>query len=112
MAFDREQREALHLLRAIEEGTTPVASVRHLVDEADPALLHLIFSWLRSRYANHPAAEGVLGRMVELSQSSSVSAKLREGKADPIVSWFEEEHGYRDFSAEDFISLVVEKLES
>jgi hypothetical protein len=112
MAFEREEREALYLLQSIENGTSPIASIRHLVDEADPALVHLIFSWLRTRYAKHPAAEGVLGRMVELSKNASISAKLREGKSDAIVSWFEEEHDYREFSASDFIALVVEKLES
>jgi hypothetical protein len=36
---------------------------------------------------------------------------MREGKTDPIVAWFEEEHGYRDFGAAEFIALVVDKLE-
>ena len=36
---------------------------------------------------------------------------MREGRSDVIVTWFEEEHSYRDFGASDFIALVVEKLE-
>ena len=113
MAFAQEQREALYLLQSIEEGTLPVADVRNLIEEADPALVYLIFTWIRNRYgAGHPAAEGVIGRLVELTSSyNSVNAKITEGKADPIVTWFEEVHNYRDLSASDFIELVVEKLE-
>ena len=42
---------------------------------------------------------------------NSIKAKMREGKSDVIVNWFEEEHTYRDFTAEQFIALVIEKLE-
>ncbi len=113
MEFAQEQREALHLLEGIENGTLDAAAAGHLIDEADPALVYLIITWLRSRYgADHPAAEGVIGRLVELTSGySSVNAKMREGKTDPIVAWFEEEHSYREFGASEFIALVVEKLE-
>jgi hypothetical protein len=113
MAFEREQREALYLLEGIENGTINTVNAASLVDEADPALVYFIFTWLRERYgADHPAAEGVIGRLVELTDGhGSVKAKMREGKADSIVEWFEEEHSYRDFSASAFIELVIEKLE-
>ena len=113
MAFEQERREALYLLQGIENGTLRSADAAHLIAEADPALVYLILTWIRSRYSgDHPAAEGVLGRLVELSsRHAAVKAKMREGKADPIVAWFEEEHGYRDFRAEEFIALIVEKLE-
>ncbi len=113
MAFAQEQREALHLLEGIESGTLHATDAGSLIDEADPALVHFIFTWLRNRYGgDHPAAEGVIGRLVEITRGhSSVNAKMREGKTDPIVAWFEEEHSYRDFGASDFIALVVEKLE-
>ncbi len=113
MTFEREQREALHLLEGIENGTLQTVEAGSLIDEADPALVYLIFTWLRTRYGgDHPAAEGVIGRLVELTGSySSVNAKMSEGKSDPIVIWFEDEHTYRDFGARDFIALVVEKLE-
>lgn len=111
MAFAREQREALHLLEGIENGTLSTSEAGHLIDEADPALVYLIVTWLRSRYgADHPAAEGVIGRLVELT-GGSVKDKMREGKADPVVTWFEEEHSYRDLAANDFVELIVEKLE-
>ena len=113
MAFEQEQREARHLLQGIENGTLSTAAAGSLVDDADPALVYLIFTWLRERYgADHPAAEGVIGRIVELTNGhNTVKAKMREGKADPIVQWFEEEHSYRDFGCDDFVELVIEKLE-
>ncbi len=113
MAFVQEQREAMRLLQSIETGTLPTSEIGSLVDAADPALVYLIFTWLRARYGGgHPAAEGVIGRLVELSNRyDSINAKVREGKHDPIVNWFEGEHEYRSFDATDFIALVVEKLE-
>jgi hypothetical protein len=113
MAFEQEQREALYLLQGIENGTLGAAESGRLVDEADPALVYLIFTWLRRHYgADHPAAEGVIGRLVELSNGhSSAKAKMREGKIDPIVVWFEEQYSYRSFDGDKFIELVVGKLE-
>lgn len=112
MAFAQEQREALHLLEGIENGSLSASQASHFIEDADPALVYFIFTWLRSRYANHPAAEGVIGRLVELTNTySTVKAKMREGKSDSIVSWFEEEYNYRDFTAASFIELIVEKLE-
>ena len=111
IAFEQEQREALHLLEGIENGTLRTNDASHLVDEADPALVYLIFTWLRNRYADHPAAEGVIGRLVELSNRGSAKAKMSEGKRDPIVSWFEEEYSYKEFTKQAFIALIVEKLE-
>ncbi len=113
MAFELEQREALHLLSGIENGSIRTSEAAHLIGQADPALVYLILTWIRSRYGgDHPAAEGVLGRLVELtSKHAAVAAKMREGKADSIVAWFEEEHAYRDFGDLEFIALIVEKLE-
>jgi len=113
MAFEQQQREALHLLEGIENGTLSTVEAGSHIDDADPALVYLIFTWLRTRYGgDHPAAAGVIGRLVELTGGySTVNAKMREGKSDPIVTWFEDEHSYRELDARDFIALVVEKLE-
>lgn len=113
MAFEQEQREALHLLQGIENGSLSAIASRQLVDEADPALVYLVFTWLRNRYgADHPAAEGVVGRLVELTNGrGTAKAKMVEGKQDAIVTWFESEHSYKEFSEQSFIALIVEKLE-
>lgn len=101
------------MLEGLENGTLDVSTSAQLIDEADPALVYLIFTWLRKRYGgDHPAAEGVIGRLVELSnRPGSVKAKVAEGKADPVVAWFEDSYAYRDLDARAFIALVVEKLE-
>ena len=114
MAFDIEQRDALHLLQGIENGTMNASEAAHVISESDPALVYLLLTWLREHYGrDHPAGEGVLGRLVELtSKHASVKATMREGKADSIVAWFEEAHEYRTFNAVGFVALVVEKLES
>lgn len=83
-----------------------------LVEDADPALLYLIFRWLRKHYVDHVNADTVIGRLVELGNRGSIPAKMKEGQADPVVEWFEDAYSYRDLSAKDFIELVVEKLES
>ncbi len=112
MAFAQEQREALHLLQGIENGTLSTSQASHLVDEADPVLVYFIFTWLRKRYEGHPASEGVLGRLLELTQGhSNVKNAMSEGAEDSIVAWFEDEYSYRDLSAAEFIEIVVEKLE-
>ncbi len=113
MAFAQEQQDALYLLEGIENGTLAASSAARRIEEADPALSYFIVTWLRERYGrDHPAAEGVIGRLVELTSGyRTVKAKLAEGKRDPIVAWFEEEYSYRDFDAKHFIELVVEKLE-
>ena len=113
MAFELEQQDALHLLRGIEEGTLATSEAAHRIENADPVLVYFIVTWLRTRYSNHPAAEGVLGRLVEIGRATSkLDAKFREGKTDSLVEWFEDEHEYQALDATDFIRVVVEKLES
>jgi hypothetical protein len=35
----------------------------------------------------------------------------RTGEQDPIVTWFEDAHEYRDLERSEFISMIVDKLE-
>ena len=113
MNFAHEQRAAAHLLSLLEDGSHPTVHVRPFYEEADPALVYFLFAWLRAHYhAAHPAAEGVLGRIVALvSASDIVARKAREGERDSLVSWFEETYNYRDLDRDEFVALIVEKLE-
>ena len=113
MSFKQEKREARRLLAAIEDGRLNATDTAHLVNDADPALVHFVFAWIRARYpSSHPAADGVLGRLTELCERFPKAARLaKEGESDSVVAWFEEEHDYRDFRADEFIDLIVEKLE-
>lgn len=80
--------------------------------EADPALVHFIFRWLRKRYRDHPAAEGVLGRLAEVCNAHrDLTRHAKAGQDDPVVHWFEGAYKYKDLEAAEFIDIIVEKLE-
>ena len=112
MSFEQEKRAALRILHAVENGGLTARATYDLVEDADPALIHLIFAWIRTHYPpHHPAAEGVLGRLVEVCRFPKVAGLMREGASDPIVTWFEDTYEYRELDAQGFIDLVVEKLE-
>jgi hypothetical protein len=114
MSFEHEKREARRLLGAIEDGRVSTADTYHLAVDADPALLHLLFGWLRAHYpSSHSASDGVLGRLGALcTEYPKVARRARTGESDSIVAWFEETHSYREFGPDRFIDLVVDKLES
>jgi hypothetical protein len=82
-----------------------------LVEDADPALIYLIFTWLRKRYADHPNSDAVIGRLVEVSNRPKVAKLMKEGQADVVVQWFEETYSYRELDKNQFIELIIEKLE-
>lgn len=111
MALEHEQRVAHHLLESIEGGTLSSTELFALVDDADPALLYLVVTWLRKHYSDHVNADAVIGRLVELSGKGTIAQKMKEGQTDPVVQWFEENYSYRKLEAKDFIELIVEKLE-
>lgn len=113
MAYELQQKAALRILQGIEEGTMSRADSLALVEEADPALVYLIFTWIRNHYGpSHAASDAVLGRLLAISGSASVAAKLKEGQKDSVVEWFEDAYAYRELDAKEFIALVVDKLES
>lgn len=85
-----------------------------LVDQADPALVYLLFTWIRNRYAaSHPASDAVIGRLLAISNRyNAVPKKMKEGQADPVVEWFEDSYSYRDLGSKEFVALIIDKLES
>ena len=111
MGFEQEQRAALRILEGIEEGSMSTADSYGLVEDADPALVYLIFTWLRKRYSEHTNSDAVIGRLVEVSNRPKVAKLMKEGQADPVVQWFEETYSYKDLDKKQFIELVIEKLE-
>ena len=113
MSFDNEKRTARRILAGIEDGKPSVSATFDLINEAEPVLVSLIFGWIRAWYpSSHPAADGVLGRLAELCTKHPKAARMaKEGESDSIVAWFEDQYGYRDFRADEFVELIVEKLE-
>ena len=112
MAYEQEQRAAMRILEGIEEGKMSATDLLSIVEEADPALVYLIFTWMRKRYADHPNSDAVIGRLLAISDRGSVPNLVKEGHADPVVAWFEDGYSYRDLDAKEFIELIVDKLES
>jgi len=102
------------MLQGIELGTMTPEESFELLDAADPTLVHFIFKWLRKHYhRDHEMADEVRARLKEVMNGyRSLTRKAKEGEADAIVDWFEGNHKYRELSAEEFIDLVVDKLES
>jgi hypothetical protein len=111
MALEQEQRAALRILEGIEEGVMSTSDSLALVEDADPALIYLLFTWLRKHYADHVNSDAVIGRLVAISGRGSVAKKMKEGQADPVVQWFEESYSYRALGSKEFIELIIEKLE-
>ncbi|NCG18612.1 MAG: hypothetical protein GWP91_06330 [Rhodobacterales bacterium] len=112
MSFEVEIREALHLVESIELGRRDIWDTFQLIQAADPTLVYFVFTWLRSRYANDPSGDGVMGRMVKICQEHPATLRIiKKGEADALVGWFEESHQYRDFSRDAFIEIIIEKLE-
>ena len=112
MEFPQQTMAARRLLDGIEQGTMSRTESFELVEAADPALVYLIFTWIRHRYgSSDPASDAVLGRLLEVSNLGPVAAKMKAGHLDPVVQWFEGEYEYRSFGAAEFVTLVIEKLE-
>lgn len=114
MAFEHEKRTARSILAAIEDAQLSATNTYHLIADADPTLVYFIFAWLRAHYpSHHPSSDGVLGRLGELCTEHPEAARIaKKGEADSIVAWFEEGHSYRTYAADEFINLIVDKLES
>jgi hypothetical protein len=111
MAFEQQQRAALRILEGVEEGTMSATDSLALVEAADPALVYLIFTWLRKRYADHPNADAVIGRVVAISGRGAVAKMMKEGQSDPVVEWFEDAYSYKTLEKAEFIELIIDKLE-
>jgi hypothetical protein len=111
--FEEEKRDALTMLRGIELGEMTPDESFHLLDKADPTLVYFIFKWIKKFYhRDHEASEIVRGRLSQLTNAHrSLTRKAKEGETDPVVEWFEGSHRYSETPAEEFIDLVVDKLE-
>ena len=113
MAFEDEKLAALTILQGIVQGTmTPDESFEFL-DKADPTLVYFILKYVKKHYhRDHDEFDEVRTRLTNLQTSyRSITRKAKAGEEDLVVEWFEGSHRYREMTAEEFIDLVVEKLE-
>ncbi len=112
MSFEHEKQSALRILEGIELGTMDSAETYSHLRDADATLIYFMFKWLRKRYREDEAAEGVLGRLADIcNEYRDLTRRAKEGEADSVVGWFEGSYQYQDLTAAEFIDLVVEKLE-
>lgn len=113
MAFEDEKREALTMLQGIELGLMTPDQSYALLEQADPVLVHFIVKWIKKHYhRDNEMSDEVRPRLAEVLNSyRSITRMAKAGESDPIVDWFEGSYKYRDLSAEEFIDVVVEKLE-
>jgi hypothetical protein len=113
VSFERQIASGLRILDGLESGSMSTADSCAALEETDPALVYLIFTWIRRRYADNPSADAIIARLVAVADKHpSIQAKMKAGQADPLVEWFEDEYQYRDLNSREFIELVVDKLES
>ena len=113
MAFEQEKQEALTILQGIELGEMTAEESYELLNAADPVFVYLVFKWLKKHYhRDHDNHEIVRARLKSVRNSyRSLTRKAKQGEEDPLVEWFEGSHRYDELKAEDFIDLIVEKLE-
>ena len=108
-----DKRNALRILEGIENGTMDAGDSAALIEKTDPALVYLILTWVRRKYAGHVNADTVVGRLVEINNRfPAVAERMKEGQADSIVEWFEESYSYRELEPTGLVDIIVDKLES
>ena len=110
--MSEDRSNALRLIEGIENSTLSTNDTVDLIEKTDPVLVYLVITWLRKRYADHVNADTVVGRLVEITRSPAVAARMKEGQADSMVEWFEDAYSYRKLEAKELVETVVDKLES
>lgn len=115
MSIQRQVDEAVYLLDGLESGHLDAAAVYNKLKDYDPVLIHFYIRYLRDKYPpTHPAAEGVMARLLDLTGTyADIVQKARSGEKDIIREWFDETYSMREFfnDKEKFLQLLIEKLE-
>jgi hypothetical protein len=113
VAFEEEKLEALVMLQGVEQGTMEPEESFELLNKADPTLVYFIFKWIKKHYhRDHEAVDIVRPRLSALcNEHRSLTRRAKSGEDDPVVGWFEGTHRYSELTAEEFIEIIVEKLE-
>lgn len=111
-----ELRNAQWTLDAIENGSATPATIYKTAAELDPVSVYFIFRYIREIYTpSHPAATGVMERMVELTRTYDDLVKIaKKAEKDPIKEWFDETYRIKEFQGRphDLLEMIVDKIES
>jgi hypothetical protein len=116
MGESTDKTLAERLLRGLEDGRLSTSEATTLAQDLDPVLVHSILRFLRETYpASHPAASGVLDRVVALTSNwPGIVAAAKTGEQDPISQWFASEYTFAEFRGRgpEMLDLIIDKLES
>jgi len=111
--FETEKQDALATLRGIELGEMSIEESFERLDAADATLVYFILRWLKKHYhRDHDQHDEVRGRLADVRNTyRAITRKAKVGEDDPVVEWFEGAHKYHELNAEEFIDIIVDKLE-
>ena len=110
---DLEPLAVAKILKGIVEGTMTTQECFDLLDPADPTLVYFIFKYIKKHYhRDHDEFEVVRPRLKDIKNSHrSLTRKAKSGEDDPVVGWFEGSHRYSEMTPEDFVDVIIDKLE-
>jgi hypothetical protein len=113
LSFEDEKLEALTVLQGIAQGTLTPHEAHEWLEKQDEVLVYFILKYIKKHYhKEHEEHDEVRARLVDLQTSyRAITRKAKAGEEDLVVEWFEGNHQYREMTAEEFIDVVVEKLE-
>lgn len=115
MSIQNEINEGLRLLIGLEEGQMSAVEAYRIANDRDPLLVYFVIKYLREKYSpGNPASEGVMGRVLELTQTyDSIAKACRESEKDILVEWFDDAYSVKDFykKPQEYMKLIVEKIE-
>ena len=111
--FAAEKAQAMAMLMGIVEGTEMPEDLFPHFEAADPVLVYFLFKWIKKHYhRDHDDSDYVRGNLKDLTNSyRSLTRKAKGGEEDPLVEWFEGTYRYSELGPDEFIDLIVEKLE-
>ena len=107
-------REVNHFMDIIEEGNSELSNAYNQLLEFDPLLTHFLLRYLHDKHPITDRNAGPGRRLLELVTTYKDIARLANPpKNEPIIEWFEDSYNVKDFftNREEFVSLIVEKLE-
>ena len=116
MDMNSQIRESVRFLEGLEAGTLSTGDAFIVLDQLDDVLINLMFNYFRKKASRDPDQYGGLTeRLLDLSSTyPELITRMNNGAKDPVVEWFMETYSFNSFynEPEEFITIIVEKLES
>jgi hypothetical protein len=101
--------EAESFLNGVIEAKLEPQKAYAIIEEMEDVLVYLLMQYLREKHAHD---HGVLERLLHLTQHfPDLIMKCKRGEKDSLVEWFKDTYNPRSLGVEEFVEIVVEKLE-